>query len=368
MEYLLFSDLHIHKHKKSEDRLRNCIETLEWILKTAEDRGTHLIFCGDLFHDRQKIDVLTYQMAFEIFGDYKACNISLLLGNHDMYHRSKWEVSSVKPLSSLDHVQVISEPKCQVIGGATFAFLPYTETPLEDMKRLQASKLFNIDGLKTKRKTLIAHLAVDGAILNTVHGTRAEVAIEHDGDMVAVDKDSFNGWDQVFLGHYHAAQTIAENVEYVGSPLQLSFGETSQKKHIIIYDGETGEREYVENDFSPRHLILNEKEADSGKHDLAGNFVRLMVSDLSASDVLEKRSTLLEQYNVGTLDVQQTVKKEKDKTVIKDARAILFKEEEMVEKYVDEIAQTKGLGDLDSKRLAEIGKTILENAREECET
>lgn len=369
MKYLIFADIHIHKHKKSEDRLRNCLETLEWIFQVAEEKGIeHIIFGGDLFHDRQKIDVLTYQMAFEIFGTHKQAHIWLLLGNHDMYHKSKWEVSSAKPLSNLDHIHVIDEPKVQIIGKAPFAFLPFTENPIGDMRDLLQSKLFTIDGLTTQRKVLIGHLAVDGAILNTVHETRAEVAVEHDGDMVKVDKDSFKGWDHVFLGHYHAAQKLSKNVEYVGSPLQLSFGEVDQKKHIVIYDGQTGEREYVINEFSPRHLILGEKEADSGKHDLAGNFVRLMVDDLSASDILDRRSALLEERKVGTLEVQQKVKTEKDKAAVKDARAILFKEEDMIEKYVEDVMQIEGVGDLLPNKLEEIGKKILKEAKEKCET
>ena len=98
-QFLLFSDIHIHNHKRSTDRLNDCIECLEWVFKTAIDKGIkHVLFLGDLFHDRQKIDVLTYQKAFEVFERYLGneggpaakppFELWLLLGNHDLWHRT----------------------------------------------------------------------------------------------------------------------------------------------------------------------------------------------------------------------------------------------------------------------------------------
>ena len=65
MKILIFSDIHIHPHKKSAERLNHCLEALDWAFDTAKSKGIDkIIFLGDLFHDRQKIDVLAYQKAF----------------------------------------------------------------------------------------------------------------------------------------------------------------------------------------------------------------------------------------------------------------------------------------------------------------
>ena len=48
-------------------------------------------------------------------------------------------------------------------------------------------------------------------------GPRAEVSVEHDGDMKVVDANIFEAWNEVFLGHYHAQQRLSDNVEYIGS-------------------------------------------------------------------------------------------------------------------------------------------------------
>ena len=50
------------------------------------------------------------------------------------------------------------------------------------------------------------------------------------------------------------------NVEYIGSPLQLSFGEAFQEKHLIIFDQDKKECEYILNDFSPKHLIIKSED------------------------------------------------------------------------------------------------------------
>jgi DNA repair exonuclease SbcCD nuclease subunit len=186
----------------------------------------------------------------------------------------------------------------------------------------------------------------------------ADVIVEHDGEMVKVDKDCFSKWDHTFLGHYHAQQQVADNVEYVGSPLQLNFGESFETKHICIFNPETGERKYVVNDFSPRHLVI--PQADVEKYDLEGNFVRIVVDDLTSPDVVEMHQGLRNESGASSLELKPSRKKEDQQHLITDAKAILYKEEEMLEKYLDDV----GIGELKEKKLLSIGKAICEGADE----
>ena len=134
---LIFSDIHVHSHKKSIERLDDCLQTLNWIFEIAEERGIKNIICiGDLFHTRQKIDVLTYQKTFELFEKYQNSHVWLLLGNHDMWFENNWSVSSVIPLGVLDHVTVIKEPCDIEIDNFPVCFLPYIKDPIETLKSL----------------------------------------------------------------------------------------------------------------------------------------------------------------------------------------------------------------------------------------
>lgn len=237
------------------------------------------------------------------------------------------------------------------------SFLPYTHDPIADLATIENSKEYLVEN-EANHKILVGHVAVDGAIWNVKHGTRAEVQVEHDGDMIKVGPEIFDAWDQVFLGHYHAEQKLAEGVEYIGSPLQLSFGEAFQDKHIIVYDLETHEREYIRNGFSPKHLILSENELKD--HDLEGNFVRLQVENIASSNVIDLRNDL-NKINVGTLEIQQAKKQDEDDHLVEDAKSILYKESEMLEKYVEEVEKTVSLGDLDKDKLLQIGKEICQH-------
>jgi DNA repair exonuclease SbcCD nuclease subunit len=355
MKIIIFSDIHIHPHKKSAERLDHCIQTLDWTFRTAlEKKIKNIVFLGDLFHDRQKIDVLTYQKTFEIFEEHlcgNELNLTLLLGNHDLWHYQKLDVSSVNPLRNLPGVRIVNSPSVEVLSDKEekffFAMLPYTHNPIEDLKKIDQE--WNSKNPKNQ-KILGGHVSVDGAIWNVRYNTTSDVAIEHDGDMVRVGPEIFDSWDRVFLGHYHAAQKLNEKVEYVGSPLQLSFGEAFQDKHLIIYDTESDEKEYVKNTFSPKHYILNEDEISD--HELEGQFVRLEVSDLADKQMSDIRQRLTEGSKVATLEIKQSQKKEDH--MIKDAKAILYKEEEMLERYVEQ-ANVEGL---DKKFLIKIGSEI----------
>jgi DNA repair exonuclease SbcCD nuclease subunit len=356
MKILIFSDLHIHPHKKSSERLQDCLDALAWVFATAKRIGVNnIVFLGDLFHDRQKIDVLAYQKAFEILegnmsdGGFR---LTLLLGNHDLWHYERLDISSVNPLRTIPGVRVVDSPSVIEISDGTedfyMGFLPYTHSPIEDLKRVEKDWRSSVKG--DHRRVLGGHIAVDGALWNLRHNTLSDVVVEHEGDMVKVGPEIFKGWDRVFLGHYHAAQKMNDKVEYVGSPLQLSFGEADQKKHIMVYDTLNDSSSYIENDFSPKHFIINEDQVDDER--LKGNFVRLEVENIAASEVQKMREGLVNSLGVSTLEIKQRAKNEAH--VVEDARAILSNEDEMIERYVEQVSPEG----LDRDALIRVGKEI----------
>jgi len=359
---LIFTDIHLHQHKKSSERLQDCLNVLDWIFKMAIEEGVdNILFLGDLFHDRQKIDALTYIKTFQIFESFcqqhPKINIYLLVGNHDLWFYQKTDISSVMPLRAFNNIHVVDSP-CTLNLSAPhrtkniypISFLPYTHDPITDIKNIKNDSKF---------KMLVGHIAVDGAVLNSMHSTHAEVAIEHDGEMVKCGVGMFDGWDQVFLGHYHAEQQLTPNVEYVGSPLELSFGEAFQEKHIVVYNLETHEKKYIVNNFSPKHLIIPEKDLD--KYDLKGNFVRLIVDNLAQSDLINLRNNVA-QINPASLEITSKPKVIKEEVaMMEDAKAILFKEDEMLERYIKEMSENNLLNGLDVDALLKIGKTICQS-------
>ena len=177
--------------------------------------------------------------------------------------------------------------------------------------------------------------------MNTRSQTHNEDLIEHDGDMVKVDKNIFSNWKRVFLGHYHAYQKITNQIGYIGSPLQLSYGEAFDKKYIAVYDMATDEIELIENTFSPKHFIIKPNEINKFQFGSRA-FIRIQVEDINSSDNIEIQKSIFDLCeNISEVKIEPIKKKiSEDKQIIEDAKNILINDEEMAEKYIDQIGNT----------------------------
>ena len=356
---LVFSDLHLHAHKDRIDRLNDCLQVLDWVFKTAvKNKCKYLFFLGDLFHERSKIDVMNYLKCFEVImkhmiEDAADLDFYLLVGNHDMYHRTRWDVNSVKPISAIPRCHVVAQPTTMTFGESVVDWMPYTEDQIRDLDKLKKSKA----EAGSAYHLLLGHMAVHGAQTNLLYGLKSDVIAEFDNDMLPVDAKVFDPWRRTLLGHYHGAQHLGDKVEYIGSPLQLSYGEAFQKKHVLILNLATLKGEYVENTFSPKHLIVTTKDVEDENYTLDGNFVRVGYDDMSEIDRLNLRRKITQDHKVLSLDFRPKDKKtEQDQTVIEESKAILVDQDKMLETYID----TTGLPTITNKK----GETItLEKSR-----
>ena len=354
---LIFSDLHLHAHKDRIDRLQDCIKVLDWVFETAEDyKCDKIFFLGDLFHERDKIDVLNYLRTFECFmkhllDDAKDIDVYLLVGNHDMYHKARWDVNSVRPLSAIPSLHVIQSPLTTVFENTKINWLPHTENPISHLETFKEEGVGDL---------LLGHLAVHGALTNLFYGTKSDVIVEYDNDMVVVDPSVFDAWDRTILGHYHGAQRLNEKVEYIGSPLQLSFGEAFQKKHVMIWDLTTKQTTYVENTFSPSHLIVSPEDIQNEAYNLDGMFVRLAVDDTGRKDLIDIKRKVANDAKPLSFDIKKKdtkkVESEEDLTALEDVQAVLDNIEDVLEQYVKD----KGVPDgMKRPHLLKIGKQCL---------
>jgi DNA repair exonuclease SbcCD nuclease subunit len=273
----------------------------------------------------------------------------LLVGNHDMYHLQRWDVNSIAPLGSIENCQVIQAPTTTSHDGVEVDWMPYTEKQIDDLEKLKSNR--------SSARLLLGHFAVHGAQTNLLFGLKSDVLVEHDSEMVQVDPEVFDDWDLTLLGHYHGPQKLNSKVEYVGSPLQLSYGEAHQTKHVIVLDLETLDKEYVVNTFSPKHLIVTEQDIEDENYDFDGNFVRLGVENMSQTGLIDLRREFNKKYKVLSFDVKEKDKKiQEDETVIEESKAILFQQGEMLEAYIEATGVPDGL---DKKHLLSMGEEVL---------
>lgn len=356
---LIFSDLHFHNHKDRVDRLQDCVKVLDWIFEQAAEHDCdYVLFLGDLFHERAKIDVLNYLRCFEVFmkwmiEDRRQREVFLLVGNHDMYHKERWDVNAVKPLSAIPGVHIIQSPLTCRLGGRDIDWLPHTENPVRELARLKQDNGGKAGDL------LLGHVAVHGALTNTFYGIHSDVIMEYDNDMIPMDVNMFDDWPMTILGHYHGAQKLSNKVEYVGSPMQLSFGEAFQQKHVIVLDLATMEKTYVVNEFSPKHLIITPQDVEAENYNLTGNFVRVAVDDLGRKDLLDLQHRIANESRPLSITLKKDDRKSvaEDATVIDGVRNVLNNIKDQLEVWMREKGVPEGL---DHDHLSATGLKCLE--------
>lgn len=353
--FLLFSDVHVHPHKNNNSRLKDCLKALDWVFDTAvKENVDAIMFGGDLLHDRQKIDSLTYMETFKIFEKYEKqkFHVYLLLGNHDLWFGNSTRISSTYPFGALANFTVVDTTQSKSICGANWHFLPYTHDPIEELQRLPAQEMPN--------SYLLGHLSIDGARLNSA-GSIADISIESDGDMVKIGPNLFKTYKHAFFGHYHGAQKLASNIEYIGSPLQLSFGEANEDKHIILLDSENNQLQYIKNDFSPKHIYLTENDyKDFDKEMLQNAFVDITINDLSDIKLKKDLEKFTESVGISTIRVRAESKQTGEHSV-SDVKKILSDEKRLLENYLDQ----QDVIDLDRNVLLDIGRKIISHSESE---
>lgn len=350
---LIYSDLHAYAHKKSFKRISDILKVQEWVFESAlKNKIKDVVFLGDLFHNRTNIDILSYVLVYNLLkkylnGDYDL-HLWLILGNHDLYHKEKSNIFSPKMLDSFSNITIIDKPCSLKIQNIEADFLPFTENPLNDLK--------NFTKEKTQKRVLFSHLALDEAKLNSF-GTLSDVVVEHDGEMVRVGADKLKYWDKVWLGHYHGHQ-ILSNVEYIGSPYQITRNEINQQKHIVIFDMKDHSTEYIINDFSPIHLNINVD--DIHNHNINENFVVVNIpSAMSEIQLNELKTTISNTMSPASLEYRFQKREDLELTV-QDAKQIIQDEKTMLKNY---FSQTKPK-DLDNNIAIEIGEYICQKTNE----
>jgi DNA repair exonuclease SbcCD nuclease subunit len=273
-----------------------------------------------------------------------------------MWQLDKWDISSLKPLAAIDNVHVINQPCTIKLNDFPVSFLPYVKDPIVAMQCIE-----NIHPYKL----LFSHIAIDGALWNSVYGSYSDVAVEHDGELIKVKTEIFKDWDRVFLGHYHAAQKLNDYVEYIGSPLQLNYGEAFQDKHIGIFDLETKTVEYVKNCFSPKHLVYTLEQASKIKpQSLSGDFVKIRTNNITSPENLEIQRQLSPHFaEVKVEAIPKQNNKTEERDIIDNAKAILYQDEtKMAEFYID----TVGVKKLNREELMKVFKEITSKRKQDA--
>jgi len=229
MKFAYIADIHLSRYSQDKvedesnlpERLhsirRALIEVAEYCI--ANGIG-YIIIGGDTLHGKSVIYAIAQELMLEYFEDYnKKIQFIVIDGNHDLSGKGEKVVSALRPLRNVPNVDWVRFDTTLYWDSEDILFVPYS------YKLPQVIK-------ENKAKILISHFGLSEGMLNSGMSIISDVSI----------KDLAGRYECVLLGHYHRPQEIIRpdiSIYYVGSLIQLDWGEKGDEKRFLVVDTDT---------------------------------------------------------------------------------------------------------------------------------
>lgn len=334
MKLVLISDIHLGVKKNSEEFLNNTKKFfLEQVADVIENKKSNdLWILGDLFDHPEVINVLVKNVAIDIFNTllerFPNLTIRILSGNHDIYYNTTLEVSSLNMFMKFNpRLEIIKTVKEYQLGSCKTLVVPWLVEDSLNWKNFH-EEIERFNESQTKKYDLcFGHFSVNG--FEVTKGL-----VENHG----FSQETFKGFGSVFSGHFHIRKKYS-NIQYLGCPYEITWNDQNDKKGITVFDTETKETEFIENNISPKHIIINLTSLSKDKtliQDAKHNFVKLIIDQKISEHNFEKLKAGLEKMTQKLDIIDQTVEEIDDvelaieEDIQKDGKAFLLK-------YIDEI-------------------------------
>jgi len=291
MKFLFTGDIHLSRYAQDKveetsnlpERLHSIKNALYSMAQYCLDNKINtFIIGGDIMHSKSIIYSIAQQLMLKFFNDFQDIVFWVIDGNHDLSGKGTEAISSLNALEALSNVHWISGAAS---GDSSQLFVPYSHNMVEEIKN-------------GKAEILVSHFGLNEGILNS------GISIISDLSM----RDLIGKYQLILLGHYHKPQEINQGpcrLYYVGSPIQLDWGEKGDEKRFLIVDTNTldvqsipttGYRKHIELGLTQENkqevFALAKKAKDSGDH---VKIIQNETVDLSDVDedflVIDKRET-----------------------------------------------------------------------------
>lgn len=252
MKILLFADLHMCPRAsiinkwgtKYPSRLENCIESMNWLERTAEELNCDSIICLGDFFDKPDLTSETITAS----NDIKWSDIPhyFIVGNHDA-STSNLLFNSVNSLSKSNH-KIIAEADKLILGDSELCFLPYVvECDRKPLEEYFGEKT-------TNKRVILSHNDISGIQLGPIT-SKTGFALEE----IEANCDLF------INGHLHNGQAITDKVINLGNLTGKDFGENAFKHShcVAILDTDSMAIAYIDNPYAYNfYKVQIEKEED----------------------------------------------------------------------------------------------------------
>jgi DNA repair exonuclease SbcCD nuclease subunit len=229
MKFAFIADIHLSRYgqDKIEDK-SNLPERLHSIRDALYEVGDYckkngipnLVVGGDILHGKSIIYAIAQDIMIQFFEDFNdSLKFYVIDGNHDLSGKGDDVISALRPLEKLHNVHWVKYSETYHLTNEDVLFVPYSNKLPEIIKESRA-------------RILISHFGLSEGVLNSGLSIISNVSM----------KDLEGKFELVLLGHYHKPQEITSNgtrLFYVGSPIQLDWGEREDEKRFLVVDTNT---------------------------------------------------------------------------------------------------------------------------------
>lgn len=232
MKIAILADLHIGIKNASDIMINHQKAFFNFFFEYLQQNQIDTVIqLGDAFDSRKNANYKVLDFAYKEFFDkieQLKLNFHTLIGNHDVFYKETLSItSSDLVLRNYQHVHVHDVPTTLCFDNVTFDLIPWICNENKD----QCFKYI----ANSTSDYCCGHFAINEF---PVMGS----SLFEGG----VDKNIFEHYKHVFSGHFHN-RSRKYNITYVGIPYQLTWSDAMTKNGFIVFDTETQQWDYVEN-------------------------------------------------------------------------------------------------------------------------
>ena len=106
---MIFSDFHLGLKNNNIELLEQANTYIDWFIEQGLNNNIKTILAlGDWFHSRTSLNVNTMNESYAILKKLtKHFTVYLIIGNHDIFYKTKTDVHSLKGFSDMENLELI---------------------------------------------------------------------------------------------------------------------------------------------------------------------------------------------------------------------------------------------------------------------
>ena len=296
MKFAFIADIHLSRYGQDKrEETTGLPERLNSIKNALYEVGDYcydhdigkIIISGDLYHNKSIVYSIAQEIMIDFFEQYEDLEFTIIDGNHDLSGKGQNVVSALRALSKCENVDWVTEEPMRF--GNDLLCIPYSHNVVNQV-RLNKSKI------------LISHFGLSEGVLSSGMSIISDISA----------RDLIGKYELVLLGHYHKPQEIIQDnfkLYYVGSLIQLDWGEKNEDKRFLVVDTDTLDVDSIPIVSYKRHIEIEidssnraQALADVHKYRSDGQHVKVILKERVDLEGIEGDIRIVDKTEVDVTD------------------------------------------------------------------